>query len=73
MGNPRENTIRELAEIIKKLTESNSEIVYKPIPKDDPIQRNPDITKARKLLGWEPKVTLEEGLKKTIEYFRHLT
>jgi dTDP-glucose 4,6-dehydratase len=70
IGNPREMTIKEIAETIIRMTDSKSRIVYKPLPTDDPKQRRPDITRARTLLGWEPKVQLEEGLVKTIEYFR---
>ena len=69
LGNPAEFTIRELAEKVLELTGSRSRLVTKPLPADDPKQRQPDITLARDKLGWEPKVTLEEGLKKTIEYF----
>ncbi len=69
-GNPTEVTILQFAERIKALTDSSSEIVFRPLPEDDPKVRQPDITKARQLLGWEPKVTLEEGLRYTIEYFR---
>jgi dTDP-glucose 4,6-dehydratase len=70
IGNPRETTIREIAETIIRLTGSRSRIVYKPLPTDDPKQRRPDITRARSLLGWEPRVALEDGLVRTIEYFR---
>ena len=63
-------TVLEFAEKIIKLTGSKSEIVYKPLPEDDPQVRQPDIAKAKKILNWEPKVELEEGLAKTIEYFR---
>jgi len=70
IGNPREMTIKEIAETIIRMTRSKSRIVYKPLPTDDPKQRKPDITRARTLLKWEPKVELEEGLVKTIEYFR---
>jgi dTDP-glucose 4,6-dehydratase len=70
IGNPHEMTVLEFAEKIIELTGSKSPIVYKPLPEDDPQVRQPDITKAKKLLGWEPKVKLEEGLKKTIDYFR---
>ena len=70
IGNPREMTIKEIAETIIRMTRSNSRIVYKPLPTDDPKQRKPDITRARTLLNWEPRVELEEGLVKTIEYFR---
>jgi dTDP-glucose 4,6-dehydratase len=69
-GNPREVTILEFAKVIKRLTASKSEIVYRPLPEDDPKVRQPDIGRARQLLGWEPKVGLEEGLKNTIDYFR---
>ena len=70
IGNPRETTIEEIARIIKRLTGSASEIGYRPLPEDDPKVRRPDITRARTLLGWEPKVDLEEGLTSTIAYFR---
>jgi dTDP-glucose 4,6-dehydratase len=70
IGNPREMTIREIAETIIRMTGSSSRIVQRPLPTDDPKQRRPDITRARTLLGWEPQVQLEEGLVKTIEYFR---
>ncbi|MGD0652381.1 MAG: UDP-glucuronic acid decarboxylase family protein [Verrucomicrobiia bacterium] len=70
IGNPTEFTILEFARLILKLTGSKSEIVFKPLPVDDPKQRRPDITRAKKILGWEPKVDLEIGLQKTIEYFR---
>jgi UDP-glucuronate decarboxylase len=69
IGNPGEFTIRQLAEQVIDLTGSKSKIVEKPLPGDDPRQRQPDITLARKELGWEPKVELREGLKKTIGYF----
>ena len=71
VGNPGEFTILQLAEMVIKLTNSKSKIIYKPLPADDPMQRQPDITKAREILGWEPKVHLEEGLKRTIEYFKN--
>jgi dTDP-glucose 4,6-dehydratase len=70
IGNPRETTIEEIAKTIIQLTGARSKIVYRPLPTDDPKVRQPDITRARTLLGWEPKVQLEEGLVKTIEYFR---
>jgi dTDP-glucose 4,6-dehydratase len=69
-GNPAEVTILQFAERIKKLTGSKSEIVYRPLPEDDPKVRQPDIGRARAILGWEPKVGLDEGLEKTIESFR---
>ena len=70
IGNPREMTIAEIAKTIIRMTGSTSTIVHKGLPTDDPRVRQPDITRARTLLGWEPKVPLEEGLVKTIEYFR---
>lgn len=71
IGNPREMTMLQFAEAVIKATGSKSKLVYKPLPQDDPKQRQPDITRARTLLGWEPKVGLDEGLAKTIEYFRN--
>ena len=70
IGNPSEFTVRELAEKVIRLTGSNSEIVEAPLPQDDPKQRQPDISKAKRDLGWEPSVQLEQGLVKTIDYFR---
>jgi dTDP-glucose 4,6-dehydratase len=70
IGNPQEMTIEEIARMIIKLTGSKSRLVYRPLPEDDPKVRQPDITRARTLLGWEPKVGLEEGLTRTLEYFR---
>lgn len=70
LGNPREVSILELAHIIKKLTNSDSPIEFHPLPPDDPPRRCPDISKAQKLLNWKPKVELEEGLKKTIKWFK---
>jgi dTDP-glucose 4,6-dehydratase len=70
IGNPQELTIRQLAEYIIKLTGSRSRIVSRPLPEDDPKVRQPDITRARTLLGWEPKVPLEQGLGVTLDYFR---
>ncbi len=70
IGNPHEMTIEEIARTIIRLTGAKSRLVYKPLPEDDPKVRQPDITRARKLLGWEPKVPLEEGLLKTLDYFR---
>ncbi len=72
VGNPGEFTIRELAEKVVELTDSRSKIVYHDLPSDDPRQRKPDITLARKVLGWKPTIPLDEGLTKTIGYFRHL-
>ncbi|MCK4261933.1 SDR family oxidoreductase, partial [bacterium] len=71
LGNPRELSILETAKLILSLTKSRSQIIYKDLPVDDPKVRRPDITKARKELSWEPKVSLEEGLKKTIEWFKN--
>jgi dTDP-glucose 4,6-dehydratase len=70
IGNPHEITIEEIARTIMKLVGSTSRLVYRPLPIDDPKQRRPDITRARTLLSWEPKVSLEEGLLKTVEYFK---
>src|SRR5262249_38176946 len=70
IGNPREMTIKEIAETIIRMTGAKSRLVYRPLPTDEPKVRQPDITRARTLLAWEPKVQLEEGLVKTIEYFR---
>ena len=70
IGNPREMTILEFAELVKDLTGSKSGIVFEPLPVDDPKIRQPDITKAREILGWEPEVQVEEGLKVTLEYFK---
>lgn len=72
IGNPAEITIKEFAEEIIKLTGTTQKIVYMPLPKDDPKQRQPDITKAKNILGWEPKVSRAEGLKITYEYFKSL-
>ena len=70
LGSPDERSILELANIIKKMTGSSSDIVFEPLPEDDPMKRKPDISKAKRLLGWEPKVSIDQGLKETIEYFR---
>jgi dTDP-glucose 4,6-dehydratase len=70
IGNPVEMTLLEMAEKILQVTGSRSKLVFKPLPEDDPKVRQPDISQARKLLGWEPKVTLEEGLQETLDYFR---
>lgn len=70
IGNPHEITLLELAETVKRLTKSRSKIVFRPLPEDDPKVRRPDITVAKTKLKWEPKVSLEQGLKKTISYFR---
>ena len=70
IGNPNEMTIRQFADKILALTGSKSKIDFRPLPQDDPKVRQPDITKAKKLLGWEPKVSLDDGLKRTYEYFR---
>ena len=72
IGNPRELSVLDFARTIQKLTATASPIVFKPLPVDDPRVRQPDIAKARRVLGWEPKVPLEEGLVRTIEYFRTL-
>jgi dTDP-glucose 4,6-dehydratase len=70
IGNPHEMTIEEIATTIVRMTGSSSRVVYRPLPTDDPKVRKPDITRARTLLGWEPRVALDEGLTKTIQYFR---
>jgi dTDP-glucose 4,6-dehydratase len=70
IGNPAEMTVLQMAEAIIRITGSKSKIIFKPLPEDDPKVRQPDITKAKALLGWEPKVQLEEGLAKTLDYFR---
>jgi dTDP-glucose 4,6-dehydratase len=70
IGNPREQTIRELAEAVKGAMKASGQLVFRPLPPADPKQRKPDITRAKTLLGWEPKVAIEEGLPRTIEYFK---
>lgn len=70
LGNPREFSIKSLAELVIETTGSQSEIVYRPLPEDDPVQRRPDITQAKETLNWEPRVALEQGLKYTVEYFK---
>jgi len=70
IGNPHEMTIREFAETIRDMVNKNVAIEYKPLPVDDPRTRRPDISLARKILNWEPKVPLKEGLEKTIPYFK---
>jgi UDP-glucuronate decarboxylase len=72
LGNPREFTIRELAEQVIALTRSGSKLEFRPLPSDDPVQRQPDISVARRLLGWQPTIALESGLQRTIHYFREL-
>ena len=73
IGNPHEISIRDFAEEIIKLTGTTQKVVYKPLPADDPMQWQPDITRAREILGWEPKVSREEGMKMTYDYFRSLS
>ena len=72
IGNPSEISLKDFAEEVLRLTQANVKIVYKPLPVDDPKQRQPDITKAKQLLGWMPKISRAEGLAKTLEYFRSL-
>ncbi len=72
LGNPDECSILQLAEMIIRMTGSRSKIIFKPLPQDDPIRRCPDITLAKERLNWEPTVELEEGIRRTIEYFRDL-
>jgi nucleoside-diphosphate-sugar epimerase len=70
LGNPVEMTVLEFAKKIKAFTGSNSEIIFTPLPENDPMQRRPDISKAKRLLGWQPEVGLDEGLKTTVGWFR---
>ncbi len=70
IGNPVEWTILQCAETVRRVTGSSSPIVFEPLPQDDPLQRRPDITRAKQLLGWEPRISLEEGLRLSIDYFR---
>ncbi|MGA9665068.1 MAG: UDP-glucuronic acid decarboxylase family protein [Gallionella sp.] len=72
LGNPVECSIRQLAELVLRLTGSKSELIFRPLPQDDPVQRQPDIGKAVRMLDWQPKVALEDGLKETISYFRKI-
>ena len=72
LGNPSERTVLNLAEMVLEMTGSKSKITYKELPSDDPVKRKPDITKAQKILGWEPKVDIKDGLVKTIEYFKSI-
>lgn len=72
MGNPFEFSMNELANLVIKLTDSKSKLVFLPLPSDDPLQRKPDISKAKEILNWEPKIELEEGLKETIKYFKKI-
>jgi UDP-glucuronate decarboxylase len=72
IGNPNEFTIKELATLVIELTDSKSELIYKPLPSDDPMQRQPDISSAKNALGWEPQIQLVEGLTRTIPYFANL-
>ena len=71
IGNPDEHTVLELAELVIEMTDSNSDIVFEPLPTDDPVRRRPDITLAGQVLGWRPTVSLREGLARTVEWFRH--
>ena len=72
LGNPEEYTVLDLAQKIKEMAGSKSEFIFEPLPQDDPMQRQPDISKAKEVLGWEPKVSVDEGLQKTIGYYRSL-
>ena len=72
LGNPSERTILDLAKLIISMTNSNSKLIFKPLPSDDPIKRRPDISLAKRELDWEPKVDIECGLAKTIDYFNQL-
>jgi len=71
IGNPSEFTVLELAEMVRKAIKPSLEIIFKELPKDDPTRRKPDITKAKTVLGWEPKISIDQGLQKTIEYFKN--
>jgi nucleoside-diphosphate-sugar epimerase len=70
VGNPVENTILEFADAVRKVTGCTAPLVFHPLPQDDPKRRRPDIGKARRILGWEPRVSLEEGLRRTLPFFR---
>ena len=70
IGNPEEHTIKEIAEKINVLTHSRSPLKYLPLPKDDPTRRRPDITRAKEILGWSPNISLDEGLTRTIDFFK---
>ena len=72
IGNPGEFTMLELAQKIITMTKTTSKIVYQPLPQDDPKQRKPDISRAKQILNWEPTINLEQGLEKTIDYFRKI-
>ena len=72
IGNPNEISLKDFAEEVLKLTGANVKIVYKPLPVDDPKQRQPDITKAKEILGWQPTIDRSEGLRRTYEYFKQL-
>ena len=72
LGNPEEMTILQFAEAVRAAAGGGGRIVHQPLPKDDPQRRRPDITRARELLGWEPRTTLSDGLKQTIAYFRRV-
>ena len=72
LGNPSEFTISELAQEVRKLVNPNIDIIYKPLPEDDPQKRQPDITKAKEILNWEPKVAFRQGLSKTVDWFKSL-
>jgi UDP-glucuronate decarboxylase len=72
LGNPNEFTIRQLAETVLKLTDSSSILIEKPLPEDDPTQRCPDISYANETLEWQPSIELEEGLERTISYFKNV-
>ena len=73
IGNPNEITILQFAEEVIELTETTQKLIFKPLPTDDPLQRQPDITKAKEILGWEPKISRSEGMRRTFEYFKSLS
>jgi dTDP-glucose 4,6-dehydratase len=70
LGNPDEISIRDFAYEVREITESNSEVIFRPLPEDDPKVRRPDVTKAHDLLGWEPKVSRQDGLRRTFSFFQ---
>src|SRR5690606_21693598 len=70
LGNPLEMTVREFAEAVRRVAGSNNELAFQPLPKDDPTRRRPDITRAKELLDWAPRTSLDDGLRATLDYFR---
>ena len=72
IGNPEERTVKETAMLIQRIVGEHAEIIYRPLPQDDPIKRCPEISKARKILNWEPQIDFAEGIRRTVNYFRQL-